>query len=71
MACGKQRENPNQPDYSVKVTEKRICVNCGYITSDRLELLSLSCCPDSWYMPFKEYNEQKNLVKSLKIYNNV
>jgi hypothetical protein len=66
MACGKQRENPNQPDSSMKLVEKRICVHCGHITSDRLELLSLSCCPDSWYMPLKEYNHQKKSCKMFK-----
>ena len=60
MARRKQRENSNQSVPSMKVPEKRICVHCGHVTSDRLELLSLSCCPDSWYMPLKEYNKQKN-----------
>lgn len=48
MARGEQGENPNQPLSSLKVSEKRICVYCGHITSDRLKLLSLSCCPDVW-----------------------
>lgn len=36
-------------------TEDSVCIGCGHLKSDPIGKLRKTCCPDSDYIPLREY----------------